>query len=298
MLALLILPLFDPRLHGLGRRLAGGARGAQQRRAARLLGDPLRLHLRRRQQRLGLRRPDRQHASGKRHPRACDAARALLRDLRCWRWRARWPPRKRPPAPAPSRPTAPLFVGLLVGVILIVGALTFFPALALGPDRRALPDDAGHAVLRRTSDDGMRTTSNWARHAVRLFDRAVVLRAPRCEPGFRQARPAHAGPQPGHFVAEIGAMLTTVSIVRAFDTRESSVVRVRRSRLALVHGAVRQLRRGASPKGAARRRPTRCARARRTRRPSACVDDTARRSCRRSALQLQGATWCWSRPAT
>ena len=29
--------------------------------------------------------------------------------------------------------TTPLFVALLVGVILIVGALTFFPALALGP---------------------------------------------------------------------------------------------------------------------------------------------------------------------
>jgi len=27
----------------------------------------------------------------------------------------------------------PLFVGLLVGVIVIVGALTFFPALSLGP---------------------------------------------------------------------------------------------------------------------------------------------------------------------
>ena len=29
--------------------------------------------------------------------------------------------------------TGGLFVGLLVGVILIVGGLTFFPALALGP---------------------------------------------------------------------------------------------------------------------------------------------------------------------
>jgi K+-transporting ATPase ATPase A chain len=29
--------------------------------------------------------------------------------------------------------TGPLFVGLLVGVVLIVGALTFFPAYALGP---------------------------------------------------------------------------------------------------------------------------------------------------------------------
>ncbi len=27
----------------------------------------------------------------------------------------------------------PLFVGLLVGTVLIVGALTFFPALSLGP---------------------------------------------------------------------------------------------------------------------------------------------------------------------
>ena len=27
----------------------------------------------------------------------------------------------------------PLFVGLLIGTILIIGALTFFPALSLGP---------------------------------------------------------------------------------------------------------------------------------------------------------------------
>ena len=38
------------------------------------------------------------------------------------------------PASAGTFPTdSPLFVGLLVGVILIVGGLTFFPALALGP---------------------------------------------------------------------------------------------------------------------------------------------------------------------
>ena len=29
--------------------------------------------------------------------------------------------------------TTPLFAALLVGVIVIVGALTFFPALSLGP---------------------------------------------------------------------------------------------------------------------------------------------------------------------
>ncbi len=38
------------------------------------------------------------------------------------------------PASAGTFPThQPLFVGLLVGVILIVGGLTYFPALALGP---------------------------------------------------------------------------------------------------------------------------------------------------------------------
>jgi potassium-transporting ATPase potassium-binding subunit len=31
------------------------------------------------------------------------------------------------------RTDSPLFVGLLIGVILIVGALTFFPAVSLGP---------------------------------------------------------------------------------------------------------------------------------------------------------------------
>jgi K+-transporting ATPase ATPase A chain len=42
---------------------------------------------------------------------------------------------KKPVAPGPGTlPTnGPLFSGLLVGVILIVGALTFFPALSLGP---------------------------------------------------------------------------------------------------------------------------------------------------------------------
>ncbi len=29
--------------------------------------------------------------------------------------------------------TGPLFVGLLIGVILVLGGLQFFPALALGP---------------------------------------------------------------------------------------------------------------------------------------------------------------------
>jgi len=38
-----------------------------------------------------------------------------------------------PPSSGTFPVTTPLFAGLLVSVILIVGALTFFPALSLGP---------------------------------------------------------------------------------------------------------------------------------------------------------------------
>ena len=52
--------------------------------------------------------------------------------------------KKRVPASAGTFPThGGLFVGLLVGVILIVGGLTFFPALALGPAVEQLAMQAG-----------------------------------------------------------------------------------------------------------------------------------------------------------
>jgi K+-transporting ATPase ATPase A chain len=42
--------------------------------------------------------------------------------------------KKRTPPGAGTLPThGPLFVALLIGVVLLVGALTFLPALALGP---------------------------------------------------------------------------------------------------------------------------------------------------------------------
>ena len=37
------------------------------------------------------------------------------------------------PGPGTLPTTGPLFAGLLVGVVVIVGALTFFPVLSLGP---------------------------------------------------------------------------------------------------------------------------------------------------------------------
>ncbi|HVO15509.1 MAG TPA: potassium-transporting ATPase subunit KdpA, partial [Alphaproteobacteria bacterium] len=52
--------------------------------------------------------------------------------------------KKSVPASAGTFPTtSPLWVGLLVGVILIVGGLTFFPALALGPAVEQITMNAG-----------------------------------------------------------------------------------------------------------------------------------------------------------
>jgi len=52
--------------------------------------------------------------------------------------------KKRVPTSAGTLPTdGALFVGLLVGVILIIGGLTFFPALALGPIVEHLAGSAG-----------------------------------------------------------------------------------------------------------------------------------------------------------
>ena len=42
--------------------------------------------------------------------------------------------KKKVPTTSGTFPThGPLFVGLLVGTVLIIGALTYFPALSLGP---------------------------------------------------------------------------------------------------------------------------------------------------------------------
>jgi len=44
------------------------------------------------------------------------------------------PAKKKVPVSLGTLPThTPLFVAMLVGVVIIIGALTFFPALALGP---------------------------------------------------------------------------------------------------------------------------------------------------------------------
>jgi len=48
-----------------------------------------------------------------------------------------------PPSAGTFPTTGGLFIGLVVGVILIIGGLTFFPALALGPIVEQLAMSAG-----------------------------------------------------------------------------------------------------------------------------------------------------------
>ena len=48
----------------------------------------------------------------------------------------------RPGRPGHVRTDTPTFVVLLIGVIVLVGALTFFPALLLGPIVQSLTDEA------------------------------------------------------------------------------------------------------------------------------------------------------------
>ena len=95
----------------------------------------LRLHLGSEQQRLGVRRPDREHPVAQHGSRGRDGARPLPPDRA--RSRARRVARRAgqaSPSTAGTLPThRPQFVGLLVGVTVIVTALTYFPVLALGP---------------------------------------------------------------------------------------------------------------------------------------------------------------------
>jgi K+-transporting ATPase ATPase A chain len=126
----------DPRLRG-GRR--GGADGAEGAGAppvaARPLRAALRLHLGDREQRLGLRRPLGQHPLLERHPGHRHAARPLrLRPAGAGHGRIDRHAKPKLEPTAGTLPTdGPLFVGLLIGVIIIMGGLMYFPAQSLGP---------------------------------------------------------------------------------------------------------------------------------------------------------------------
>ena len=106
MLAVLIYPLAVLGFSAASVMLQTGARQPEQCRPARPVRNPLRLRLGERQQRLGLRRPQRQHALVQHDARHRHAARPLrLRDPGAGaRRRPRRPRRRRRPRPARSRP--------------------------------------------------------------------------------------------------------------------------------------------------------------------------------------------------
>ena len=84
---------------------------------------------------------------------------------RCSPSPARWPRRRRFPPGLGTLPThTPLFVVLLASTVVIVGALTFVPALALGPDRRA-SDAVRRPLMTRRDDPGVSMSTHTATHA-------------------------------------------------------------------------------------------------------------------------------------
>ncbi len=193
------------------------------------------------------------------------------------------------PASSGTLPThTPLFVGLLIGTVLLVGALTFVPALALGPIVEHLMlfcREVGRTKL--TNDCSAQDTQ------VRTFDPALMRQA---AGRFAQAPDADgAVAQSGdvRHLARRAADHASIAIVdRDGFTAAISVV-------AVVHGAVRQLRRSAG------RRARQGAGGEPARRQAGHAGRQARRHaprCTRAARSARArcarATWCWSRPAS
>ena len=98
--------------------------------------------------------------------------------------------------------TTPLFTGLLVGVIVIVGALTFFPALSLGPIVEHFMMNARAGVLMATHDSKSKS----------IWDPQIVRRA--IGDSFRKLHPRTMARNPVMFVVEIGSVLTTLRLIQ------------------------------------------------------------------------------------
>ena len=113
------------------------------------------------------------------------------------------------PASDGTLPThRPLFVGMLVGVALIVVALTYFPALALGPLAEGCTDD------RHTSTDpGRRSRAAPACRAA-CSTRSSLKSTP---DAVRKLDPRTLWRNPVMFIVEIGSVFTTVLAIRDHD---------------------------------------------------------------------------------
>ena len=186
----------------------------------------------------------------------------------------------------------PLFVAMLVGVVLLVGALSFIPALALGPivEHLQMMHDAGDGVDAMSDKSGAAPLRRAHRAA---GDRWIRFRkldpaAPDPQPGdvhrVRRERPDHGALGAGASSAGRGAGRVHPGASRSgCGSRCSSPTSPRRW-----------------PRAGARPRPTRCARPggtswpRSSPRRSATLPHDAGRLPR----PAQGRSRCWSRPAT
>ena len=152
--------------------------------------------------------------------------------------------KQRVPATAGTFPTdSPLFGGLVVGAIVIIAGLTFFPALALGPivehllaadsltRRRRLAAMTDHHVVPRTEHPDVPTARRIARRRC-----GPARRVPgRCSTGrscgaalldaFVKLDPRTLARNPVMFVVEVGSVLTTILFVRDLgdSTRSENV---------------------------------------------------------------------------
>ncbi len=104
-----------------------------------------------------------------------------------------------PPSLGTFPVTTPLFTALLVGVILIVGALTFFPGAQPRADCRALPDAERTGLLMTTHAPAKNTLNlgSGRSSGEPFWD------------SFRKLHPRTMASNPVMFVVEIGSVLTT-----------------------------------------------------------------------------------------
>ena len=205
------------------------------------------------------------------------------------------------PASAGTFPThGGLFIGLLVGVILIVGGLTFFPALALGPIVEQLAMTRRAVVLIALTGVASMETSQLRKRTpvTSLTDPKIVW--PAIGSAFAKLDPRLMMKNPVMFVVEVVAALTTVIFIRDWvNGGEHLRLHLPDHCLAVVHRPVRQLRRsrGRGPRqGAGRNVCVRLAK-----RPMAKLIVDAKQGTDRADAGRQARARvrsCWSKPAT
>ena len=111
--------------------------------------------------------------------------------------------KKQTPATLGTFPvTGPLFTVLLIGVVVIVGALTFFPALSLGPILEHLLMMAGKPF---------RTNMASKKSKRSLWDMKIVRRA--AWDSLVKLHPVTMMRNPVMFVVEVGSVVTTVLLI-------------------------------------------------------------------------------------